>query len=126
MRFIDCFRGVVAFMLVVCVPAVVYAQCSMLSYNVDDAATRLKRTLRSTDFDEAKNNAHRARRALEVAAASAQECGCLYAYNELDDAARNARRASYAYSVDELNTEMSRSVRDFNSGVDALRTCTRQ
>lgn len=119
-------RGATASMLVLCVPAVGYAQCSMLSYNLDDAATKLKRTLRSTDFDEARDNANRARRALDDAAMSAQSCGCTYAYSELDDAARRARRARDASSVDEFNDEMRRSVRDFNSGVEALRACSLQ
>jgi len=118
-------RGVGAFVMVMCMPTVVLA-CSMLSYNLDDAATKLKRTLRSTDFDDAKDNANRARRALDDAATSADSCGCSHAYSELDDSARRARRASNASSVDEFNDEIGRAVRDFNSGIDALRSCTRR
>ncbi len=119
------FRVVGSLVIVMCIPTVGYA-CSMLSYNLDDAVTKLKRTLRSTAFDDAKNNANRARRALDDAAMSANSCGCSYAYSELDDSARRARRASNASSVDEFNDEIRKSVRDFNSGVDAIRSCSRQ
>ncbi len=119
------FRVAGFLLIAMCIPTAGYA-CSMLSSNLDDAETKLKRTLRATDFDDAKYNANRAHRALDDAAMSADSCGCSSAYSELDDSARRARRASNASSVDEFNNEIRRAVRDFNSGIDALRSCSRR
>ena len=56
--------------------------CSMLSVNVDDARTRLRRAANESDFEDAKDYARRAKSALDDAAMSATDCQCPMAYSE--------------------------------------------
>ena len=74
--------GVLVLLLSVISPSALASDCNMLSSNVDDARTRLKRATNETDFESAKNYARRVRSALEDAAMSAMDCKCNAAYNE--------------------------------------------
>lgn len=102
------------------------SNCSMLSYAIDDARTKLKRAANETDFEDAKDYARRARSALNDAAMAAMDCGCNMAYNEFDTAASRARRARDADTVEEFVNSLNRSIRSFNSALDALRSCSRE
>ena len=97
--------------------------CNMLSYSVDEARTELKRAANETDFESAKDYARRARSALDDAAMAAMDCKCDMAFMEFDTAASRARRARDADTVDELVDSLNRSIRSFNSALDALRFC---
>ena len=96
----------------------------MLSYSVDDAHAKLKRAANETDFEAAKDYARRANSALDDAAMAAMDCRCDMAYSELDAAASRARRARNADTVEEFVESLNRSIRSFNSALDALRACT--
>lgn len=97
--------------------------CDMLSMNVDDARTKLRRAARETDLEAAKDYARRAKSALDDAAMSAMDCKCHMAYSEFDTAASRARRARDADSADEFVDSLNRAIRAFNSAFDALRAC---
>lgn len=99
--------------------------CSMLSYAVDDARTRLKRTANETDFEDAKDSARRAKSALDDAAMAAMDCKCDMAYIEFDSAASRARRARDADDPDEFVDSLNGAIRSFNSAIEALRMCAR-
>lgn len=100
--------------------------CSMLSYSVDDARTKLRRAATETTVEDAKDQARRAKSALEEAALAAMDCRCDLAYNEFDDAATRARRARDANDADEFVEHLNRSIRSFNAAIDALRSCPRR
>jgi len=102
------------------------ATCSMLSFVVHDARTQLKRAASAVDFDVAKSHARRARRALDDAAMAAMDCGCDMAHVEFDSASSRARRARDADELDEFVDSLNRAIREFNSGIDALRICSRR
>ena len=97
--------------------------CDMLSSNLDDARTKLKRAANETDFDSAKHYARRAKSALEDAAYSARDCGCDYAANELDAAAMKARRARDADDPGEFTEALNKTIKYYNSGLEALQKC---
>ena len=97
--------------------------CDMLSINIDDARTKLRRAARETDLEAAKDYARRAKRALDDSAMSAMDCECDMAYMEFDTAASRARRARDADSGDEFMDSLNRAIRAFNSALDALQTC---
>lgn len=97
--------------------------CDRVSNDVDEARSKLRRAAGETDLESAKDNARRAKNALEDAASAASECGCSAAYSELDDAASKARRARDAYDSDEFVYQINRSIRSFNAALDALRRC---
>jgi hypothetical protein len=99
------------------------SNCSMLSYAIDDARTKLKRAANETDFEDAKDYARRARSALDDAAMAAMDCKCDMAYSEFDTAASRARRARDADTVEEFVDSLNRSIRSFNSALNALRAC---
>jgi len=101
------------------------SNCSMLAYNVDDARSNLRRAANETDFESAKNYARRAKNSLEEAAMSAMDCKCDMAYMEFDTAASHARRASYADDPEEFVYSLNRSIRAFNSALEALSYCAR-
>jgi len=63
------------------------SMCSMISFAVDDARTKLKRAANETDFESAKDYARRAKSALDDAAMAAMDCKCDMAYMEFDSAA---------------------------------------
>lgn len=102
------------------------SNCGMLSYAVDDASTKLKRAANETDFEAAKDYARRARSALDDAAMAAMDCKCTMAYNEFDTAASRARTARDADTVEEFVDSLNRSIRSFNSALNALRACSRE
>jgi hypothetical protein len=95
----------------------------MLRYNVEEARSKLRRASYDTDFEAAKDDARRARSALEDAAMSAMSCECQLAYSEFDSAASRARRARDAYDPDEFVEYLNAAIRAFNSAIGALRTC---
>ena len=100
--------------------------CSMLSYNIEDARTRLQRATKASDLDEGKDQARRAKSALEDASLSALDCKCTIAYSEFDDAATRARRARDASDGQEFADNLRRAIRSYNSALDAVRTCASQ
>jgi hypothetical protein len=51
--------GALVLLLSVISPSVLASDCNMLSSNVDDARTKLKRATNETDFESAKNYARR-------------------------------------------------------------------
>jgi hypothetical protein len=104
----------------------VASTCDMLTSNVDDARTRLRRAANETNFEAAKDLARRARNALDDAASSAQDCKCDEGYLEFDDAATRARRARNADSAEDFMYNLNRSIKSFNSALDALRSCSQQ
>lgn len=97
--------------------------CNMLSYNVDDARSKLRRAANESTLEDAKDQARRAKSALEDAAQSAMDCKCDMAYSEFDDAAVRARRARDASDPDEFVDNLNRSIRSYNSALQALRLC---
>lgn len=101
------------------------SNCSMLSYAVDDARTKLKRAANETDFEDAKDYARRAKSALDDASMAAMDCQCDMAQMEFDSAASRARRARNSDDVDEFVDSLNRAISAFNSAIDALRTCSR-
>ena len=100
--------------------------CSMLSYNVDDARTKLRRAANESDFENAKVYARRAKSALDDTAMSAMNCQCQMAYSEFDTAASRARRASNADSPDEFVESLNRAIRAFNDAIRELQSCAAQ
>ena len=108
-------------------PAVGWTQsCAMLSSNIDDARSRLQRALNTSDLDEGKDQARRAKSALEDASMSAMDCKCNTAYMEFDDSSVRARRARDASDGQEFIDSLNRAVRSYNSALDAMRTCASQ
>lgn len=97
--------------------------CSMLSMNVDDARTRLRRAANESEFEEAKDYARRAKSALDDAAMSAMDCQCPMAFSEFDTAASRARRARDADSPGEFVGSLNGAIRSFNAGIQALKLC---
>ena len=83
--------------------------CSMLSYSVDDARTKLRRAATETELEDAKDQARRAKSALEDAASASMDCKCDLAYSEFDDAATRARRARDADDAEEFVEQINRS-----------------
>lgn len=98
--------------------------CNMLSYNVDEARSKLRRAASGSNLEDAQDQARRANSALEDAAMSAMDCGCHIAYSEFDDAATRARRARDASDGDEFADNLRRAIRSYNSALQALRTCS--
>lgn len=98
----------------------------MLSYNVDDARSRLQSAARASDLDDGKDQARRAKSALEDASMSAMDCKCNTAYMEFDDASVRARRARDASDGQEFVDSLNRAIRAYNSALDAMRTCASQ
>ncbi|MGB7480433.1 MAG: hypothetical protein WA924_08905 [Burkholderiaceae bacterium] len=101
------------------------SNCSMLSYVVDDARTKLKRAANETDFEDAKDYARRAKSALDDASMAAMDCRCDMAQMEFDSAATRARRARDAEDPEEFVDSLNWAIRSFNSAIEALRTCSR-
>lgn len=102
------------------------SMCSMISFAVDDARTKLKRAANETDFESAKDYARRAKSALDDAAMAAMDCKCDMAYMEFDSAASHARRARNADEPDEFVHSLNRAIRSFNSAIEALSECARR
>jgi hypothetical protein len=98
----------------------------MLSINVEDAHTRLRRAATASDLETAKSYARRARSALDDAATSAMNCGCQLAYDEFDTSASRARRASNAYTPLEFMEALNRAIRAFNDAIGELQSCGMQ
>ncbi len=99
------------------------SNCSMLSYSIDDARTKLKRAANETDLESAKDYARRAKVALDDSAMAAMDCECIMAYSDFDTAASRARRARNADDANEFVDSLNRSIRSFNSALEALRIC---
>lgn len=111
--------------LMVFAPFAQSSNCSMLSYAVDDARTKLKRAANETYFEGARDYARRAKSALDDASMAAMDCRCDIAQMEFDSAATRARRARDADDPEEFADSLNRSIRSFNSAIEALRTCSR-
>lgn len=112
-------------LLVIMVPDALASTCSMISYAVDDARTKLKRAVNETDFESAKDYMRRAKSALDNAAMAAMDCKCNLAYIEFNSAASYARHARDADAPEEFVDSLNRAIRSFNSAVEALRECAR-
>ena len=97
--------------------------CDMISYNIDDARSRLQRAARASDLDEGRDQARRAKSALEDASMSAMDCKCDMAHMEFDDAATRARRARDASDGREFVENLNRAIKSYNSALDAVRVC---
>ena len=110
-------------LLIACATGAQAQACSMLSSNVDEARSKLRRAANETNLEEAKDQARRARNALDDAAASSQDCGCEMAYGEFDDAATRARRARDAYDAPEFVDHLNQAIRLFNAALGQLRFC---
>ncbi|WP_087649967.1 hypothetical protein [Caballeronia choica] len=104
-------------------PAISFADWNSLRPALDDARSRLERISRSSDFDDAKFNAGRAKSALEDAESAAASIDCPMAHSELDDAATMARRARDAYDSNEFSYNVRRAIRSYNDSIDYLRLC---
>ncbi|BDB29517.1 DUF3168 domain-containing protein (plasmid) [Cupriavidus sp. P-10] len=102
-----------------------HADWNTLRFALDEARSRLDRIAKSSDFEEAKDNARRAKNALEDAAMAASDINCPSAYSELDNAATRARRARDAPDVDEFSDNYRRAVRGFNDAIGYLRQCSK-
>ena len=111
--------------LMVFTPIAQASNCSMLSFAVDDARTKLKRAVNETDFEDAKDYARRAKGALDDASMAAMDCRCDMAQMEFDSAATRARRARDADDPEEFVDSLNRAIRSFNSAIEALHTCSR-
>jgi hypothetical protein len=74
-------------------PAISRADWNNLRPALDEARSKLERISRSSDFDDAKYNAGRAKSALDDAVSAAASINCPMDHSELDDAATMARRA---------------------------------
>jgi hypothetical protein len=97
--------------------------CEMLSVNVEDARTKLRRAANESDFEEAKDYAQRAKSALDNAALSAMDCDCSMAYSEFEAAASRARRARDADSPAEFVDSLNMAIHASNAALQALRLC---
>jgi hypothetical protein len=95
----------------------------MLSYNVDDARSKLQRAARASDLDEARDQARRAKSALEDASLSAMDCKCDMAYMKFEDAATRTRRARDASDGREFVENLNRAIKSYNSALNAVRMC---
>lgn len=107
-------------------PMSVRADWSTLHYALDEARSKLERVAKSSDLDEARDNARRAKNALDDAAMAASDINCPSAYSELDDAATRAKRARDAYDVDDFSDNYRRALRSYNDAVDYLRQCAKR
>ena len=99
------------------------SSCGMLSYNVDDARTKLRGAANESSFEDAKDYARRAKSALDDAAMSAMNCRCEMAYSEFDTAASRARHARDADSPGEFGEALNRAIRAFNNAIRELQSC---
>ena len=97
--------------------------CTQSTYAVEEARSKLKRAAEETELESAKDEARRAKNALEDAAYAARQCDCNRAFYEFDDAATKAKRARDADTADEFVSELNRSIRSFNSALDSMRRC---
>jgi ubiquitin len=100
--------------------------CSMLSHDVDDARTKLRRAVNETNLEDAKDYARRAKSSLENASMAAMDCGCNLGSMDLDVAASGARNARDADSSEEFVSYINRAIRAFNSSLQALRARPRK
>lgn len=107
-------------------PTVSVADWSSLRFALDDAKDKLQKVAKSSDFEEAKDYARRAKNALDDASIAASDINCPAAYSELDDAARRARRARDAGDVEEFSDEYRQAVRGYNDAVAYLQQCARR
>jgi hypothetical protein len=108
-------------------PTTVQAQsCDMLSMQIQDAQSALRRAAKEGDFDSAKDYAGRAKSALDDAAMSAISCNCLLAYMELDAAALRVRDARDAHSPQEFVDSLNRAIRACNNALMMLGNCSRR
>jgi hypothetical protein len=103
--------------------AALAASCSMLSSNLDDARSNLERAARAETLEDATARARRARNDLDDASASARDCGCPEAADELDTASSRARRARDASDGPEFTDALNGAIRSYNSALRSLRTC---
>lgn len=107
-----------------CAPAFPRADWNSLRFALEDARSMLERIAKSGDFEEAKDNARRARNALDDAAMAASDINCPSAYSELDDAATKTRRARDADDVEDFSDNIRRAIRSYNDAVRYLKQCT--
>lgn len=101
------------------------ATCSMLSYAIDDARSKLRRAANETTLEDAKDYARRAKSSLEDAAMAARDCKCNNAYMEFESAASRARRARDADDPEEFVDSLNSAIRSFNSAINALQRCAK-
>jgi hypothetical protein len=100
--------------------------CNLLSFAVDDASTQLKRAAEETDYEAAKECTRRAKSALEDASMmTVMDCKCTAAHMEFDTAASRVNRAQDANDPKDFVNYLNQAIRAFNSGIEALRVCSR-
>lgn len=97
--------------------------CDMLSYNINDARSSIRRAAAASDLDEGQDHARRLKSSLDYASMSAMDCKCDMAYLEFDTAASRARRAEYASDGEEFVDNMNRAIKSFNLALDYVRMC---
>ncbi len=108
-------------------PAIGWTQsCDMLSYNIDDAKSRLQRAARESSLEEGQDQARRAKSSLEDASMAAMDCKCDLAYADFDDAATRARRARDASDGQDFADNLNRAIKSYNSALNAVRVCASQ
>lgn len=83
----------------------------------------LRRAANEKGFEEAKNQALRAKNALDEAALSSLNCHCKAAHYEFDTAALRARRARDANSPNEYVDSLDAAIRAFNNAIGELHSC---
>jgi hypothetical protein len=105
-------------------PAISHADWSNLRPALDDARSKLERISQSSDFDDAKYNAGRAKSALDDAVSAGASINCPMARSELDDAATMARRARDSDDGDEFSYNVRRAIHSYNDSIGYLKQCT--
>lgn len=81
--------------------------------------------MRSSEFDEGKDNARRARNDMDGAYMSSMTC-CPLASMGFDSASSSLRRVRDADNVDDYKDNLRRAVRYFNGAIGAVNNCARQ
>lgn len=101
------------------------SDCSNISSYIDDAERYLKRASNESSLESAKDYMRKVKNSLEEASTAARGCGCDSAASEFDDASTKARRARNAGDAGDFIYQYNRTVRGYNSGIDALNNCAR-
>jgi hypothetical protein len=97
--------------------------CRALKPGLEVARSALELAALEPELGAAKKQARHAKHALDEASASAQGCGCMTGYIDLDDAAFDAERASEAASVRELGDHLRSAAHHFDASLVTLKAC---
>lgn len=97
--------------------------CDMLTYDIDDVKTRLRRAANETNLEDAKDYARKARSAFDDAAMGALDCGCINLQIELDDGSTASRRARDASDYREFTYNLNKAIRSYNNSIELVKSC---